>query len=500
MEESAFAQDPISVVAAWLHRLVFACVSAVLLLSPWTFSSWEMWWFWPMVAVLFLACFFSGTAVLLPIFFGAPHHSHRHSSGHSLPPALCLTVLFIPFLLYAFVRAGYASAPGSPLVAMEAERSLLLFTTPILLGLILFFSSTPARRRFLVPALLVNTAVQAVYGLTSFFVFGGKRVLWVEDLYFLEKGNRLLGSFYCANYFSAFMNIALCVFLAILLCSSISKRAKILSALAIPLLLAANFFTLSRGGIGSLVLGLGLAIPLVAFRGRRLWVRLVAPVLMLLLLGTAILAIRYTDNPFMQRAERHPLWIAWMKSESVSDYLPKIHDAFWYQFDRGTYIDSALRAWRTNPAWGIGPGQHSNRWQQFAPTDDGVRPVDGDPATMKKPRLLNDTYHLYEVHSDWTQLLEEYGVVGILLFAIPFIGGFVLLAIRQGRGLRSDEPGVLRALPLAALLSAAILTVHSLFDFSFQIPCITWSFAALVTLALIPGQTESESNEDSGRS
>ena len=36
-------------------------------------------------------------------------------------------------------------------------------------------------------------------------------------------------------------------------------------------------------------------------------------------------------------------------------------------------ISAALRAWRTRPLFGIGPGMHRNLWPHFAPSPDGDR-------------------------------------------------------------------------------------------------------------------------------
>ncbi|MBO7223942.1 MAG: O-antigen ligase family protein, partial [Kiritimatiellae bacterium] len=116
----------------------------------------------------------------------------------------------------------------------------------------------------------------------------------------------------------------------------------------------------------------------------------------------------------------------------------RFHDTFWYGFDRGTYIGAALRAWESSPVLGIGPGQHSSRWGEFAATPDGTR----DP--YKAPRLRNDGYHLYEVHSDWTQLLEEYGIVGVVLFIIPMvtiIGGLINAKRQALKDLKTHSEG-----------------------------------------------------------
>ena len=146
----------------------------------------------------------------------------------------------------------------------------------------------------------------------------------------------------------------------------------------------------------------------------------------------------------------------------------------------------ALRGWRSNPVWGIGPGQNAVRSPQFAATEDGVRPEPGRPETLKRPRLANAHFHLYEVHSDWIQLLEEYGAVGFALFCLPFAGVIVLLLLRQGETIRSRSlPALERGLPLGVLFAVGLLSIQSLADFSLQMPAVTWLAGYLVAAALL---------------
>lgn len=194
-------------------------------------------------------------------------------------------------------------------------------------------------------------------------------------------------------------------------------------------------------------------------------------------------------NPLMNRMKGHPFWSTWeaLGKDGGGDRsawdLAK--ETFWYRFDRGWYLGIALRAWRSNPVWGIGPGQNQHRSTQFAATDDGVRAEPGRPGSLKKPRLLNNDYHLYEVHSDWVQLLEEYGIVGFALFFVAFAGIAVLLVLRQGEMADADAPALDRALPLGVLLAGGVVSIQCLLDFSMQMPCIVWLFGFLVTSAIL---------------
>ena len=607
--------------AEWLHLGAFCCAGAAVLVSPVLFGSWEMWWFWPMALLVFLACLLCGAGALVESALlprGAPRAQHRHMPLR----ALAALALCVPFLLYASVRALFPSGPGSPLVAMECERSLLLFFTPVALALVMLLSSRPAwRHRLLWGAIGVAAAVSAI-GLWSHFATGDTQVLWSQGTDFAYNG-RLSGTFFCPNHYSAYANLLICLLLAAALTPRVARWKAALFALGAAALLVPNFLSLSRGGLASLALGLAVAVPTFGLRGRSVARRLVFGGAVLALVLAAALGARYASsvkrlpdvfvapdplapapracvvssvpsvrfekprpadvsyadgrsarvrvagfdrgqfhlfeegaekrvsvptaqvsrvvfaprakdlsegwrmgdcvrfvrrrtfddgsvrtvsrdlygdvlryeggawtervyNPLMNRAAGHPLWRAWAGAENGAAFREKLHDAFWYSFDRGQYIGSALRAWRSNPVWGIGPGQHSNRWAEFEATPDGVRPdPDGPANAFKRPRHADYAKHLYEVHSDWTQLLEEYGLVGLALFLLPLGGVLWILYDRQRSVAAGDGPALARSLPLGALLYCIVLILHSFGDFSLQMPSIVWLLAFVLSSAVL---------------
>ena len=590
--------------AEWLHLAAFLCAGAAVLLSPLLFGSWEMWWFWPMAGLVFLACLLCGAGALVESALlprGAPRAPHRHMPLRSLAAlALCA-----PFLLYALVRALFPSGPGSPLVAMECERSLLLFLTPVAIALVTLLSSRPAwRHRLLWCAVGVAAAVSAI-GLWSHFATGDTQVLWSKGVDFAYNG-RLSGTFFCPNHFSAYANLFVCLLLAAALTPRVARWKSALFALGAAALLVPDFLSLSRGGLASLAIGLAIAIPVFGLRGRSPLRRALFAAGAVSLVLAAALGARYASsvksipagavpsarferprpadvsyadgrtarvrvagfdggrfhlfeegsekrvsvptsqvsrvvfapraadlsegwrmgdsvrfvrtrtladgsvrtvrrdlygdvlrwedgtwtervyNPLMNRMAAHPLWKALAAAPDGAAFREKLHDAFWFSFDRGQYIGSALRAWRSNPVWGIGPGQHSNRWAEFEASPDGVRPdPDGPADAFRRPRQRDYSKHLYEVHSDWTQLLEEYGLAGLALFLLPVVGVLWVLYDRQRSVAAGDGPALARALPLGALLYCIVLILHSFGDFSLQMPSIVWLFAFVLSSAVL---------------
>ena len=589
--------------AEWLHLSAFLCMGAAVLASPLLFGSWEMWWFWPMAGLLFLSCLLCGAGALVESALlprGAPRAPHRHMPLR----ALAALALCAPFLLYALVRALFPSGPGRPLVAMECERSLLLFLTPVAIALVTLLSSRPAWRiRLLWAALGVAAAVSAI-GLWSHLATGDTHILWTRGTDFAYNG-RLSGTFFCPNHFSAYANLFVCLLLGAALTPRVARWKAALFALGAAAMLVPDFLSLSRGGLASLALGLSIGVPVLGLRGRSplrraLFAAGAVALVLALALGVrhasstrrlpavAVPSVRferprpadvsYADgrdarvrvagfdqgrfllveegsekrasvpaeqvsrvvfapraadlsegwrmgdalrheerkihgaatnvvvrylygdvlrwedgawtarvyNPLMNRVAGHSIWKAWAGAPDGAAFRAKLHDAFWYSFDRGQYIGSALRAWRSNPVWGIGPGQHSNRWAEFQATPDGVRPSPDGPAdAFARPRHSNASQHLYEVHSDWTQLLEEYGLAGLLLFLLPMGGVLWILADRQRPVAEGDGPALARSLPLGALLFCVVLALHSFGDFSLQMPSIVWLFAFLLSSAVL---------------
>ena len=573
-------------VAEGFHVAAFAAVAAVVLLSPWFFGSWEMWWFWGMTTVLAAGCLCSGVGTVIETAFIGPNDPHPH---HRVTGRAMIAMAFcVPFLVYALVRSTMPSAPGFPLVEMECERSLLLFFTPVGLSLTLLLSSRPRWRHALLWAAIANAAVLSVYGLINHFQTNDTRILWVAANDFRYTG-RLSGSFYCPNDYAAYANLFICLLLGAAFTVRVRWWKVLFFLLAAAMFLVPDYLSLSRGGLGALGIGLFLTAPVFGFRGRAIWKRILVGAFVIGVLAGGVLFVRYAKmtgslapakiaviapdrprsctvsladgsekagslvryegdvfrlrlpegreerlpraevvsirfetapedsgmrdrvrpvtgpelyadllafdartgvtyrayNPVMNRLSSHPLWTAWMKSKDFSEFRASFSDVFFFNFDRGRYIAAALRAWRSNPVWGIGPGQHSPRWAQFAPSDPGVRPVNGDPKTMKRPRDTNTGYHLYEVHSDWTQLLEEYGIVGLVLFLIPMTVVFILLVLRQRPCAEGNASALARSLPLGVLFGSAGLVVHSFFDFCLQMPAIVWTLAFLLSCALL---------------
>jgi O-antigen ligase len=153
---------------------------------------------------------------------------------------------------------------------------------------------------------------------------------------------------------------------------------------------------------------------------------------------------------------------------------------------RGLIIWGALRAWQSEPVWGVGPGMHQNVWPHFCATPDGDRELGIWPS---RPHHGD---HAYAAHCDWVQLLEEYGAVGLALLLAPALCLLLALdaAVRRAarrwreRAAAGPADGLPHAAALGALLAFLAMAFHSLGDYNLQMPATVWVLAAGIALAL----------------
>lgn len=448
-----------------LRHASFALVAVVLLTAPWLFGAWEMWWFWPFAGLLFAAAGLFGIRLMLCARLGTVRIEPAR-------PIRGLILLWLPFLIYALIRAIQAD------VRMNAERSFLLWLTPFLVAVLILSFST-GQRRMLGFWIAGNMILLGAYGIVNHHLAGNARVLWLPGYPQYQEGYfRATGSFFCPDHFSGLMEIGLAVAFGMLLTAD---RSGIRRAAAVILLVVALWgivLSKSRGGGITAVAVIVCVLWMGPLRWpvRRVWMFRCAG---LTAVAACIALVALAGGHYMKRFNEYP-W-----------------DAIEYS-DRYQMSAAALRAWRTAPLFGIGPGMHQNLWPHFAPTPDGNR------EKGIWPRFPNNTYHSYEAHDDWAQLLEEYGLAGVLLFL--FAAGAAVRILLRGLPDRpsgnaaptpeADKPDGADPIAwvVAALLAAAAMTVHSFGDFVLQIPANTWVLGAIAGLGLAAAAQRSGRN------
>jgi O-antigen ligase len=464
------------------QKLIVILTALPVLIAPCLFGAWERWWFWGFAFCIFAATFASSINWLTRTRDAVPQLKEHKT-------AFVLIASMIPFLLYAFIRGFQAD------VFMDAERSVLLFVTPLLLALVIIFGLEDDQRRRLHLLLICALALLGIYGIVNHFVTGSERVLWAPGYAGYYNDGRASGSYFCPDHFAGIMELAFCLGLAYVISRGLEMHHRILAVSLCALSVIAVGMSKSRGG------GLALVVILLAtiiwgfsqFPDAQRWWNRISSVMALLIIA---LTIWNSDIPYMQRFKDY----FGMNGEPSASRQEQIERAIIsvQSATRAQMISGALRAWRTAPIWGVGPGMHQNVWRRFAPTPDGNR------EEGRWPSRLNNNYHSYEVHSDWVQLLEEYGFVGLVLFLIPCSVVFYLLAselryISRSWRRRSHRLKAKADYPLilGGLLALICMIFHSLGDFNLQMPATTWILACIlaVPLAQIIEQRDGESNQ-----
>jgi O-antigen ligase len=474
-------------VLAWIE---LALLAVAVLVGPWLFGAWEMWWFWPLAALIFGSGLVFGIRLLLHAQTAA-RETTSFPTADGPPPAAetalprSLTILLcsgVPFLVYAAVRA--VQAP----VAMDAERSFLLFGLPFLIGLQVLVGFRPEQRRLLLNLVVADLLLLGLYGLINHGLTGSARVLWAEGYPQYVQEHRATGTYFCPDHFAGIMEFALCIGLGILLSPRTGRAWKLFAALLSVAAVWGVVLSKSRGGGLTVLVTLAAALALGfgQWPGRIRW-RIRGAAVLAAVLGLAVvvgLSRGYTSR-----------FLDYFKLDTLSGKPFAEQKAVLYHrlrsTSRGHMIAGALRAWQQAPVFGIGPGMHQHVWPHYSTSTDGDR-EEGIRPTYNYYQL-----HSFEVHSDWVQLLEEYGLVGLVLFLVPVTVGLHVLVRGLRRAVRRSPaltalPGGPHSVILTGLLVAVCMLFHSLGDFNLQMPATTWLLAVLVSIPL----AESLATED----
>jgi len=458
--------------------MTFAALALATLIAPWLFGAWEMWWFWPFAAAISAGAVFTGLQLLL---------KSKSSPVVQLTPGLRNTLLaLLPFLAYAAFRWTTSE------VFMSAERSVLLFFSAAAIAVEIIFGLDSRRRRLLFGLIFVNLALQGLYGIINETVWKTKYVMWAAP--YPQYAGRASGSYYCPDHYAGLMEILLSMSLAMLLTRSLPGRTRLAACVSIPVALTGILLSLSRGSLLTLPVIFGAAV----IWGVAQWPREIRGNLRIIAVASALLALivaaPLADKMLHRFKNYGGKWghhwrnnpaLATDGEEQEISFAGSVIEGL-KRTCRGRMYGGAWRAWQSAPRFGIGAGMHQNLWPHFAPTADGNRELGIWPS------LPNDHLHSYEVHSDWLQLLEEYGAIGLALFLIAF--GAVLLQllhnIRREQLSRCNAPEGDAHPPqsfvftLAAMLALAGLAFHSFGDFNLQIPATVWILAAVLAIGL----------------
>jgi len=489
VEQRSVAERAIQHADAVLSGCGFALACLAVTMAPWLFGAWEMWWFWPFAVCIFASALCFGLRLILAALTGDSSGVACCLGGRSR--LLVLLVLSgLPFLVYAFVRFLQAA------VFMDAQRSFLLFFLPFLLGVQVLFGFSRRQRDLLYVLLLADLLALGAYGLANHAITGSEYVMWAPSYSLYVESHRASGSLFCPNHFSGIMEVAFGLGLALLLDRARVRGWRAFGFLLMGVAAAGVLLSKSRGGgmavvavcAAAMVLAFGQWPPVVRWRWRALASAIFALV---------VTVLACTENSYKRRFKAYFRWQG-NEAETMVEAGQRVKRHL-LATSRGRMISAALRAWRTSPTVGIGPGMHQNLWPHFAPTPDG------DRARGLWPEQLNNDFHSYEVHSDWVQLLEEYGEVGFVLFLFPFALVFLFLksGVTRAKWRGGHSPGLFPSLPVAiplgALFGFVAMAAHSVADFNLQIPATTWMIGSLICLGVASVADGADAPTASGR-
>jgi len=473
-------------ILSW-SAFIFALIAV--LLAPWFFGAWQQWWFWPFFTCLAMSTFLFAARLLVRAY------GHRRSDDEESTEEDVfrhhrrgwLLASFIPFILYAIIRTFQAD------VWMDAERILLLQLSALLLGVQVVSGFSRTQRLLCFGFITVNFICLGAYGIVNHVLTGSSRVLWAPAYELYQAEHRASGSYFCPDHFSGAMELALGIGIACILVRKTHWVAKLAGLVLCGAGLTGVLLSRSRGGGLTIVVMFVVAVVFgfSTWSRRSRWLIRGA----FAIAGAAALVLFATSqHPFMKRFLIY-FPFSDLRGKPAIEVRAAVIDRL-AQTSRGRMISAAWRAWRTNEKtrlWGIGPGMHQNIWPHIAATPDG------DRKSGTWPTMPNYDFHSYWVHSDWMQLLEEYGLVGLLLFLIP-TGTVLLFMLPKSRAMPHETVPATGShlLSLAGIMAWTAMAFHSLGDFNLQIPANAWLLAVLVALPLgqLHGRTGQPSQDE----
>jgi O-antigen ligase len=415
---------------------------SALLLSPIPFGSVQPWAYGAMEILVFLA--------LLVWLLGSVKKGEIrviHSS------------LYLPLFLFIVLVALQA------LNLRPIAYSLYRHPTRISLLKLLCYSATfflivntwnYKTRRRLVTGLLFIASLMCIYGLLQ-YGSGGYRIFG----YLRPTQGRLLsGTFVNPNHFAAFLEMTIPLGIALLLSrgtrrgkNSIREIKKVVArgdteALSRQLLLGfviiiltlSLILTAARGGITSFLVAISF-MPALLLRsriGKRAF----------LALSTILLLVF--------------LYAMWVGLEPVFAKFSRVESELYTINGRLPVWRSTLALSRDHLLSGTGLGTYVHAFRQY------------------KPVGLYLGGLIEHAHNDYLELLAETGITGLLLFI------WLILSFLRSIKMESSTS-------IACLVSVIAILLHSLTDFSLQIPANVLLFSALLGMGTIGGRQKSHS-------
>jgi tetratricopeptide (TPR) repeat protein len=335
----------------------------------------------------------------------------------------------------------------------QTARSLLLFLTYAgVYALVVNLVRAREDMNRLLRTLLIVGSLLAFMGLLDYLAGEPWLTRWRDHPF----EGRLAGTFANPDHFAAWLGMLICLGIGMLLgreregrrtapaqlFGSREARERLvrdyLPVVGVGVMTLALVFTLSRGGIVSLVAALVALFGILGALGRARWSLVLVGILLTVTLSYGAWI---GFGPLLERFRHGPYDLRIVQSLTTLPMLASF------------------------PILGVGFGAYRDIYFRYQP-----------------PALGPGTYYLPFAHNDWLQLVVELGLAGglVCVIAVWRVGRDLIAAhlfgrgrcpvgAGEGEGARRHDPQSV-AVALGALAAVLVVAVHSAFDFGARIP------------------------------
>jgi len=436
-----------------VNVLIAALISAALLVIQLCISGTRMVWSLPAYAII-------AVAGLLAVF------SKRESISSAARWCLIVSGVFFSYIIWR--------AANSPVEYVARHDLYMVLACLIVYLLTIFNLRDPKLRTMILITLFLLALVEVVIGIRQFRV-GDE---WMPFGLIRQAGShRASGTFISSIHLAGFLEAVAPFALALAIWGFKAVWSRLLAGYVAGFCYFGVLITGSRGG------WLSSGFSLVVFAAIGLYLlkkskpsyfapAVISVVFLMILLPMGAFALM--DRNIM---------ISGRLSRMYHSPDPAKKDA--YDVRQYSWA-AALDQWREAPVMGTGAGTYLFKGRQY-----------------RRPELQGDPVH---AHSDYLELLAEYGVVGavgmtaflLIHIAVGCIG-LRKLAKTRIRDHYNADTGICLALQVGALTAVAAYIAHSVVDFNLHLPGNALFFAFIFGILVAPGLHKPQAQLEGGK-
>ncbi|HUH12250.1 MAG TPA: O-antigen ligase family protein [Longimicrobiales bacterium] len=326
-----------------------------------------------------------------------------------------LTWLAVAYVLVLLASAAWAERPD-----LAESRFADALKALVLYGITIALVTTRQRARLAAWTLVGAGALLGLLGLVH--LVAGVDADALADLARSRRGQiygsvfdrRLAGPLGDPNFFAQIL-VVLVPLALYLTWTEGNRRARLAAAACLALILAALVLTYSRGG--ALALGFVLVASLVAHGTS--WRRILGGGLALLMAALLLLPSGFTQR----------LTTVWQLLPGEERVMVDVDSSF---AERLLLVETAWEMFARNPALGVGAGNYTARFGEYAEHRGSAARDYTDPDAARFP------------HNLYLEVAAETGLLGLALFTAVLAAAFLTLARARLAFRGRDDPGMAR--------------------------------------------------------